>query len=320
MTTSRNDPRLAPVSLRSELIARGHNDKSLARALRTGALRRPRTGAYVDGALWDAATEVERYAIRVRAAIRQARTPVVASHASVLPFADLSTWGVDLREVHLTRIDERCGRREAGIRQHSGRLQEGDVVTIHDITVTAPVRNALEMTLSLSVEPALVIVNQMLHRGSFVLHDLRARYENGMEQWPHSLTTNVVMDLADPRMESPGETRTAYFFWRERLPAPIPQYELRGRDGRLIARLDFALPEYGIWIEFDGRIKYQEHLRPGESITDAVLREKRREEMICELTGWRCLRLTWTDLADPARLVARIRELMSATSRGRWIG
>lgn len=320
MAISPDDPRLAPISLRKELLAGGHNDKTLARALRTGALRRPRTGAYVDGPLWDGLTQLERYALRVRAAERQARVPVALSHASVLPFAELPTWGVDLADVHLTRLDGRCGRREVGIRQHCGRLEEGDTRTAYGLTLTSPARHALEMTMFVPVEPALVIVNQMLHRGDVTIDDLRDRYDGGMDRWPHTLSTGLVLELADGRLESPGETRTAHWLWRERFPVAIPQYEVFDAAGRLIARLDFALPDFGVWIEFDGRIKYQKHLRPGETVTDAVLREKRREEMVAELTGMRCLRVTWADLEDPAQLTLRLRHLMGRASLGRRAG
>jgi len=62
-----------------------------------------------------------------------------------------------------------------------------------------------------------------------------------------------------------------------------------------------------VWLEFDGREKYLRFRRDGETIADAVLREKRREERVRELTGWICVRITWADLADPRRVAARIR-------------
>jgi len=37
--------------------------------------------------------------------------------------------------------------------------------------------------------------------------------------------------------------------------------------------------------EFDGTVKDHRFRRPGETVEQAVLREKRREEMIVELTG-----------------------------------
>jgi very-short-patch-repair endonuclease len=80
-------------------------------------------------------------------------------------------------------------------------------------------------------------------------------------------------------------------------------------DGRTY-RLDFAWPELKVWVEVDGRAKYGRWLRPGESPTDAVLREKLREDAIREATGWICIRVTWADLADPVRLERRLRRAL----------
>ena len=45
--------------------------------------------------------------------------------------------------------------------------------------------------------------------------------------------------------------------------------------------MDFAWPEFGVFLEFDGKEKYTKYLKEGESVVDAVLREKKREELIC---------------------------------------
>lgn len=312
------DPRLTPIWLRKELLAAGHNDKSLARALRDGTYRRPRTGAYVAGSVWDQATAEQRYAMRVRAAVRQAKTPVVATHASALPFHAAPTWGIDLSEIHLTRPDEKTGRREAGVRQHRGKIRDGDLLEAYGIAVSAAVRTALEVTTMAPTEAALAVVDHFLHRGDFTVEELRSRYEGGMDRWPHSLATDLVLRLADGRSESVGESRLRYLMWRQNLPAAIPQHEVRDAHGRLVARLDFALPEYGVWLEFDGRGKYVDHLREGETTADAVLREKRREDLVREVTGWRPLRITWADLADPEALAFRIRAFLGAALPSQW--
>ncbi len=304
------DPKLAPLFLRKELLAAGHNEKTLTQALRSGAYRRPRTGAYVDGPLWDRCDPAEKYALRVRAAYRQAKTPVVISHSSPLPFLGAPTWGIDLGEVHLTRVDAKAGRREAGVRQHSGRIAEHDVVELFGMQTMTAMRVAIEVCTIASVEASLAVLNHFLNTGVFTLEQIRARYAAGMEHWPHSLRTDLVLRLADPRLESVGETRTSYLLWRHQLPTAIPQYEVR-EAGRVVARLDFALPEYGAWIEFDGKIKYEKLMREGERASDVVLREKRREDLIRRLTGWRCLRIIWADLEDPERLARRIRQFLN---------
>ncbi|MFD1249077.1 hypothetical protein ACFQ3F_14870 [Nocardioides ginsengisoli] len=317
MELGHDDPRLAAIRLRRELLDSGaHSDQSLARAVQLGWLARPRRGAYVDGPLWRSLSPDQQYALRCRAAFRQAHTGVILSHVSALPFHDAPVWGFDLDDVHLTRVDGRSGRREAGIRRHCGQLMSGDVVELHDVDVMSALRATLEASLVGSVEASLVVVNHFLHRGEYDLPTLAARYEASMDRWPSSLTTDLVLRLADARHESVGETRMAYFFFARSLPKPIPQFEVY--DGStLVARLDFALPELGVWMEFDGRVKYERFLRTGESPADAVVREKRREETVAELTGWRCLRVTWDDLADPPRLERRVRDLIASVSRSR---
>ncbi|HWJ66543.1 MAG TPA: hypothetical protein VNT31_07695 [Nocardioides sp.] len=311
-----DDPRLSPIHLRRELLAAGHTDRSLTRALARGDLARPRRGAYTDGPSWRAMSREERYAVTCRAAYRQANTEVVLSHVSSLPFLVAPLWGLDLDEVHLTREDGLTGRRERGIQRHCGKLLDGDVVETHGLRVMSAVRAALETTMLGSTEAGLVVVNHFLHRGDFDVEALRERYHGSMDYWPDSLATDLVLRLANPLVESVAETRTEYFCFMRGLPRPIAQFEVRDGD-MVVARLDFAFPDLGFWIEFDGRVKYERHLRPGENPADAVIREKRREELVAELTGWRCLRITWADLADPDALERRIRRLIESIRRER---
>jgi hypothetical protein len=43
-----------------------------------------------------------------------------------------------------------------------------------------------------------------------------------------------------------------------------------------------------------------------------LLREKKREERICQLTGWVCIRIGWSDLETPVATAGRIRRLLSS--------
>ena len=64
-----------------------------------------------------------------------------------------------------------------------------------------------------------------------------------------------------------------------------------------------------MFLEFDGKVKYERLLEDGERASDVVVREKQREDMICRLTGWRCIRLVWADLYTPQQTAARIRAM-----------
>jgi hypothetical protein len=58
------------------------------------------------------------------------------------------------------------------------------------------------------------------------------------------------------------------------LPTPELQFDVRDAGGMLIGRSDFAWHGGRLPGEFDGKVKYEKFLRPGESAGDAVFREK----------------------------------------------
>ena len=304
-----DDPRNSPIWLRQELIDQGFNDRAIAQHRKQGILVRPRRGAYVDGAAWRSLDEAGQHALTARAVLLQAKAEVVLSHVSALDEYDAPTWGVDLSVVHVTRKDGKAGRKERGIQQHCGLLLPEDVVMRNGVPVTSATRLALDVTTVVGAEVGLGIVNHLLHQGLTSKESLELRYAS-MDHWPHTLRTDLVLRLADPRIESLGESRTDHLCFVQHLPRPIPQCEIRDRAGNVVARVDFAWPEHGVFMEFDGKVKYERFLRKGESASDAVVREKRREEMICELTGWRCIRLTWADLYTPELTAQRIRNLL----------
>jgi hypothetical protein len=307
-----DDPRNAPVYLRKTLLARGHDDRSIARLVAAGVLVRVRRGAYADKHLFDRLDDAGRHGIRARAVVQQAGTRVVLSHVSGLPEYDAPTWGLDLSDVHVTRPDGRAGRHEAGVHQHCGTIIAGDVVERHGLQVMSPTRLVLEVTTVAGLESSLVVANHFLHCRATTKEALHERYAL-MEHWPNTLRTDLVLRLADPRIESVGETRSFGLFFNHGLPAPEPQYAICDATGRVIARVDFAWPDLGVFLEFDGKVKYEGLLRPGQRASDVVIAEKEREKLICRTTGWRCIRITWADLARPAATAAMIHDELYPT-------
>jgi hypothetical protein len=244
------------------------------------------------------------------AVLRTARAELVLSHTTAVILHGAPAWELRLSDVHVTRTDRRGGRSEAGVVQHRGLLPAEDVVKIGGRAVTSATRTALDLTTITDVEHCLPVFDHLLHVGATTkerLHD----GSQAMSLWKDTLTTDLVIRLANPRCESVGESRTHFLLWRGGIPAPETQFEVVGPDGRLVARVDFAWPELGVFLEFDGKEKYLKHLKPGESVVDAVLREKKREEQICRLTGWRSIRITWADLYRPDQTVARIRAVLA---------
>ncbi len=123
----------------------------------------------------------------MRAVLKQSKTELVASHSSAMPFYDGPTWGLPLDSVHGTRIDGKCGRREAGVQQHCGRIEDGDVVVRRGVKVMSACRTALEVTTVAPTEAALVAVNHLLHAGHTTVEDMVQRYRRGFVFWKGTL-------------------------------------------------------------------------------------------------------------------------------------
>jgi len=299
--------------LRADALKCGWDDRALASAVRKGALTRLRRGAYAPTAGWAALSSEGRHRALGRVVLRAARCQSVLSHFSAAGEYDAPMWDVDLETVHLSRTDDKAGRNEAGVCQHHGWLGAEDVTRRNGVWVTTGTRTALDITTVTDTERALVVVDGLLRIGETTPALLARRLEQ-MTYWPHSLASDLVVRLADGRCQSAGESRTLYACWIQHLPRPEPQYEI-WRQGRLVAQLDFAWPELGVWLEFDGKAKYTEHLRPGEEPADAVVREKKREDLIRRITGWVCVRITWADLYDPAAIARKVREAFATRAR-----
>jgi hypothetical protein len=298
------------VFTRKDAVALGYHDHAIAMLVQAGVWVRVRRGAFVFGTEWSAMTENQRYAVRCRAALRQARADVVLSHLSSANEYGSPLWECDLAAVHLTRDDGRAGRAEAGVVQHRGLVQDGDVVVRNGVKRMSGTRTALELTTLLDVEHALVEIDFLLHAGHTTIELLHERYAS-MTCWPRTLATDLILRLCDDGSESVGETRARFLCWTQHLPAPVPNYSILDARGVEIARVDLAWPELGVFLEFDGKVKYESRRRDGESVVDCVLREKQRESLICEMTGWRCIRITWADLYRPAETAQRIRKLFA---------
>ena len=310
MKTSQDRPSLLGVVwLRRELKAEGYSDRAIAAKVHAGEWHRVRRGAYCDGPLWRALSAEDQHRVLARAVLRTAHKTAVLSHVSAAIELGAPAWGIPLTEVHLTRTDGKSGRREAGVVQHRAVLPAEHITTHNGARCVTGDRAAVEVSTVVPVEQALVMVNGLFQVGAAspeVMAALVAQYRF----WPYSLTSELVLRLAHPKIESVAESRAYYMFWAEHLPRPEPQVEVVDEAGHLVARLDFVWRDQGVWVEFDGRLKYERFRRRGETLEQFLMREKRREELISQLTGWVCVRINWADLERPRITCQRIRRLL----------
>jgi hypothetical protein len=299
------------IKLRRELVAAGWSDRDIARLVASGLIHRVRYGAYVDAALWRLLdTARDRHRARARAVLRTAHPSSVLTHQSAMAEHVSTLWRLPLDDIAMTRTDGVAGRTEAGIVHHSGALKLEHLTVRHGVPVSTPARAAIEVLTTTDSELGYCLLNAILHTQRTTIEQVR-RVASQAERWPNTLGVRVALGLADHRLASIAESRTMYLLHREGVPLPLIQVEVHDAAGRLIGIVDFLWPTHAVFLEFDGRIKYEIHRRPGESLADYLMREKRREERICQETGWICIRIGWADLEDPKALARRILAILA---------
>lgn len=299
------------VLLRRDLLAQGYTDQQIRGLVKSGILHRIRRGAFVSAQLWNESSKEDQHRITCRAVLLAGHPLMALTHVSSAIERGVPVWNIPLDEVHTTRTDGKGARREAGVVHHVGILDEEDVEIVNDVRVSTAARCAVEVTSMTTLEPALVVVNAMLHAELIDESELAASVVD-LKCWPSTLSNHLLLHLVDKRMSSVAETRTDFLFHTHRLPRPTPQVSVHDESGGLLGIVDFLWAEFGVFLEFDGKIKYEKYRRPGETLNDYLMREKRREERICLATGWVCIRITWADIENPVATASRIRRLLES--------
>jgi hypothetical protein len=296
------------VLLRRDAIASGIDDNALRRGVHQGRIVRIRQGAYVLRHVWDALDETAKYrtlTVAVLKLYRDAATPFALSHATANVEQGGPTWGLDLTDVHLTSLEGIGERSGAKVVHHRGVCRVNDVTRMGGHWITSPARTAMDTASLAGRDAGVAVLDNFQQRGLATREELEVVLTS-MKSWPDSLGLIRMLQLSDGKAESVGETRQRLLIKDQRLPAPVPQFEVFHPSGRLAARIDFAWPERRVLLEFDGRAKYLRFRRPGETIEQAVMREKAREDLIRELTGFILVRTVWADLYRPEATAARI--------------
>jgi hypothetical protein len=279
------------VFLRREAIDHDYSDLDLKHAVRDGLLAKVRHGAYTLASIWDAADPVEQHRLRSHAVLRSHNTALALSHTSAAVEHGLRLHTPDLDKVHVTCLDGHIGRTTRDIVYHEGRCRNGDLTTLNGVLLVNPVRAALE-TASLGDTPqGLVVLDSVIDLKLGTLEGIHAGYKL-LQGIPESRHLQVVVRLVRQGSNSVGESLSRHLMFR---------------CGSLVGRTDFAWPEYGLLGEFDGLSKYGRLRRPGESVEEAVVREKTREDLLREITGWLMIRLIWRELFTPEVTAARLR-------------
>lgn len=292
---------------RGDLIDCGMTDRHIARACRAGMLIRLRHGTYALADGVDRMSVEQRHLLVANSVIDKLGSGVALSHHSAALAHGATSFGLDLSAIHLTRLDGRSGRREAGVNFHVGQVvPDDDVCLVNGRKVVKPARAVIESCSLTNVETGMVTASFVLRASGCSPAELSERVDRH-ERWPGMLTVRMSVRMAEPRCESVGEVRSLHLFAACRIPRPRAQFDVISADGGRIGRADFGWADHRHVGEFDGRVKYG-RLNPydGADVGQVLVDEKRREDAIRAL-GFGVSRWTWGDLAPQSRAVTGAR-------------
>jgi very-short-patch-repair endonuclease len=262
-------------------------------ALRGPAWRRLLPGIYVR-----AGSEPD-YRTWCRAAALWGGTMAVIGGVSAASF-----WGVvdtpSDGQISLVMPPGTRRRAPARVRPVRASLDRADIVDLAGVPVTSAVRTAFDLARTLDHVAAVVVIDTMLARHVLQLSDVVA-YAQAHRGWPGVGRALRVFRGAEPRSESPMETRLRLVIVAGGLPRPVAQYDVRDPAGRFVARVDLAYPQWRIAIEYDG-----DYHRDRQTYRD----DQRRANAL-RVAGWTILRFTAADVwRRPEQIVADIRAIM----------
>lgn len=293
---------------RGDAIAAGWSDTMVAAAARSGDLVRVAPGVFVvaddSHATPHGRDDLFRLrSIAVASSVRD-RGATILSHQSAAAVHRLPLLKPDDRLVHVTRNGVN-GSGERGYRKvHALELAADDIVTVDGIAVTSLARTAVDVALEGTFAQALTAVDAALRAGA-TREAIAARLRG--RRSPGSRIARAALVHGNGLSESVGESWSRAEMIQARLAPPTLQCEHRAGGETFRSDFDWRCRLVG---EFDGLHKYGRLRRQGESVADAVVREKRREDAL-NRSGIKVVRWIWADL-EQGRVVPMLQTWLGA--------
>lgn len=217
-------------------------------------------------------------------------------------------WGLtDRLRVPVTLLvphDHRAARLQGVQVVRTRRLGSGDTTVRHGVPTATSARLLADLAL---VEPRSVVRALAIDARQKGLLDLEALWE--LAQRFHASVRHRTIEVVARELLGQAERVDSELEWRLRallrradLPVPYPEPFPVEVDGRVIARIDVAWPQWKVGVECDG---YRYHSERAQ-----LDRDSRRQNRLLGL-GWRLVRLTWRQVhEEPDEVVAVIHRIL----------
>ena len=276
--------------------ALGYTRDQIKRRRMSGRWVAMRRGLYTPAEQWArfSQTAGERYVLEILAALH-AFPRAVAGLWSAALLHGLPGPSAPLTHVHLVAADG-SPRRRNGVVLNVAPLPPEHLAEDPLLRATSVARTVVDLARRADPIDAVAVADTALAQGLVARAQLRSmlRFQSG---WPGSVQAAHMVDFADPRSESPLESRSRVRFHELGIPAPELQAELRDEAGVFVARTDFLWRDHGVIGEADGRSKYEQGIR------NVLWEEKKREDAIRRL-GWEVFRWTSSEIEYKPHVVA----------------
>ena len=202
---------------------------------------------------------------------------------------------VELRAPDVT-LPSTASHKRSGVRR---RVPFGCVVQYGGIPCVSALQTLVDLAAESDDDTWEQMLESALRKRLVTVADLEARLpELGRQRVPGTTRIRRVLARRPNGASATGSLLETLFVQLRRLvpgsTEPLRQFEVRDEHGELVAFVDFAWPELGIFIELDG----QHHL--GQPVHDA-----RRETNVIAATGWLVGRFTWDEIVHHPNATAR---------------
>jgi hypothetical protein len=286
------------------LDARGRrtDSEALGRGVRAGTHLRLVPGIFVEAAVWERASELVRYRMRLVATAATMSPHAVFSHLSAAVFHGLPVLGGLPDVVDVTIPQTSGGRSTAHVRRHAAPLESDEVMSVNGFLVTAPVRTIADIARFEPFPRAVATADAALRLKRepepLLTMDELAEAVAAQQRRKGVAKFKRVADFASPLSDSVRESESRCLIHLAGFPPPVLQQEWRDGFG-LIGYSDFWWPQYGLVGEYDGHVKYvKPEYTKGRTQSEVIEAEKRREDRIRAL-GPRFARWTTWHLTVP---------------------
>lgn len=291
----------ALVCSRAQLESGGMGERAIDAALAAGALLRLRRDCYVDAAAYEALWSEGRHLVQTVAAAKNLDVHgAVFWGPSAAVLHGLPLYRLSPANVHTVIRGAHHGRTRAGVLQHEVPLGDDDVVDMDGLSCTSLDRTILDLACTVSPEAAVCAADAAQRRetmegmqfdaGRAALWHARMADRAAVSRAWGVRRARELLAFTDGRAQLPGESVSRLHLHRLGFRDLLLQVPVTGADGDRYW-LDFGFPRSKVFGEFDGRGKYLDaDLRGGRTADEVVLDEKRREDDVRGVTGWRSAR------------------------------